>query len=374
MKKEAGITMTFRVCIFAAFVATVMVQDARAQGTYYVATSGSDGSAGSFDSPWLTIARGVAQLRPGDVLYIRGGTYSGDGNRIDSQAYFVPSGTDEGGGAITISGYPGEGVVIRPDVNRGCVMFNHNPVSYVHVTDFDCDMSLQGMSTLDGGSTGIYLSTGSSYNVFERFRVHDNAAVGAGANMTDGNSHNNTWRDCEVDHNGGLWGVNLGYGFYLDSTDNVIEGCNIHHNGGYGVHVYNFNASADRNIVRNNRVWENGVAGGTNYGILYAQGRDGLIYNNLVYGNRGGIQVYSGSDAIAIYNNTVVNNGPMPGIALQFYHSGPRVEYNIVYGNTEPIRDYGGSALIDHNVTTNPGFTDSNGNSVLPDNRSVPPE
>ncbi|MCE9608060.1 MAG: hypothetical protein K8U03_24505 [Planctomycetia bacterium] len=43
---------------------------------YYVdGASGDDAAAGSKERPWRTIACGVAKLRPGDTLVVRGGTY-----------------------------------------------------------------------------------------------------------------------------------------------------------------------------------------------------------------------------------------------------------------------------------------------------------
>jgi uncharacterized repeat protein (TIGR02059 family) len=45
--------------------------------TYYVATNGNDSNAGTISSPWLTWQKGFSSLRAGDILYIRGGTYTG---------------------------------------------------------------------------------------------------------------------------------------------------------------------------------------------------------------------------------------------------------------------------------------------------------
>lgn len=44
--------------------------------TYYVATSGNNSNNGSSASPWATPAHGASQLKPGDTLIIRGGTYA----------------------------------------------------------------------------------------------------------------------------------------------------------------------------------------------------------------------------------------------------------------------------------------------------------
>lgn len=46
-------------------------------GTYYVATTGSDGGAGSSTFPWATLQHAVETIGPGDVIVVRAGTYAG---------------------------------------------------------------------------------------------------------------------------------------------------------------------------------------------------------------------------------------------------------------------------------------------------------
>src|SRR6476469_4321133 len=364
-----GLRMTYRVVLHVAVVTTAgWVQEGRTQGnTYFVATTGSDGAAGTIGAPWQTISFAVARLRAGDTLYVRGGTYTGPANRIDSQDYMVASGTDLQTGAVTIAGYPGESATIVPPNNMACVRYATRTVAYVIVQDLHCDMS---NSTVSGGSTesGVNVSYGAHHNRFLRLEVKHNSGNGIGFGTNGGSSDFNEVIDCEIHHNGLTSAVNSGYGLYIDTSDNLFEGNRIHHNVVYGVHIYNFKSSAHRNIVRNNWVWGNGTGGGTNYGILYSQGSNGLVYNNVVYGNRGGIQVYTNSDAIGVFNNTVVSNSPMPGIALQYYTGAPRVQNNIVYRNADGIRDFDGNAAsqIDHNIMTDPSFQDfANGDFSL---------
>ena len=44
---------------------------------YYVATNGDDANTGSIDSPFATLARAQAEVKAGDIVYIRGGRYYG---------------------------------------------------------------------------------------------------------------------------------------------------------------------------------------------------------------------------------------------------------------------------------------------------------
>lgn len=55
-------------------------------GSYYVALSGDDSSGtGTMAKPWRTIQHGIRQLKAGDALYIKAGTYRQGQVRIDSQ-------------------------------------------------------------------------------------------------------------------------------------------------------------------------------------------------------------------------------------------------------------------------------------------------
>lgn len=64
---------------------------------------GADSNAGTEQAPWKTLGHAVRQLRPGDTLYVRGGTYF-------EHVALTRSGTDKA--PITIRAYPGERVVL----------------------------------------------------------------------------------------------------------------------------------------------------------------------------------------------------------------------------------------------------------------------
>ncbi|MGI9285442.1 MAG: hypothetical protein ACR2P1_08630, partial [Pseudomonadales bacterium] len=71
--------------------------------TYYVSTNGEDGNPGSLAQPWQTVKHALSILRPGDTLYLRGGTYY-------EQVRVNKSGTANQ--PITIAGYADEQAVI----------------------------------------------------------------------------------------------------------------------------------------------------------------------------------------------------------------------------------------------------------------------
>ena len=72
-------------------------------GTYYVSISGDDDNPGSLAEPYATINYALATLKPGDTLYLRGGTYF---EEVEAER----SGTSSQ--PITIAGYKNEQVTI----------------------------------------------------------------------------------------------------------------------------------------------------------------------------------------------------------------------------------------------------------------------
>ena len=76
--------------------------------TYYVATTGDNGNAGTIGSPWADWYYGFEQLVAGDILYIRGGTYTtckgsiGGNNRY---GVYIDNVDGTSGSHITVSNY-----------------------------------------------------------------------------------------------------------------------------------------------------------------------------------------------------------------------------------------------------------------------------
>lgn len=77
--------------------------------TYYVATNGNNGAAGTLAAPWATPTYAASSMQANDVLFIRGGLYNAGGN----DGVTLKSG-------CVISNYPGECPVIA-GTYRGAV-------------------------------------------------------------------------------------------------------------------------------------------------------------------------------------------------------------------------------------------------------------
>lgn len=331
--------------------------------TYYVSQSGSDtNSCAAASSPTqssqkATIAAGVACLAAGDTLLIHGGTYTGSNNVIDSQAFRVPSGTSWSN-PVTIAGIPGETVTLRPPHNVSGIRLTTGSPSYVIVQDLIIDMSNSGAGA-DAAGISLYRA---HHNRFQRVEVSKARTFGV---LYSTETPFNEMINCRIHDNGfaGATGTN-GHGLYITGSDNLFEDNEVYDNYGYGFHIYN-NAGPrtdpSRNIVRRNKIYRNGRNNQAAYGLVVAWGSDNVAYNNLIYANWGGVEIYTASSNAQIFNNTIYNNSPGEGIALQSYAGAPVVRNNIIYGNRVDIVDYGGGAtpVLDHNLTVVPGFTNA---------------
>ena len=82
---------------------------------YYVATNGDDANTGSIDSPFATLARAQAEVKAGDIVYIRGGRYimeesqiMGEREKIYACVFLMDKSGTDNEHRIRYFGYPGE--------------------------------------------------------------------------------------------------------------------------------------------------------------------------------------------------------------------------------------------------------------------------
>lgn len=309
--------------------------------SYYVATTGSDGStctqARSTSTPKRTISNAAGCLVAGDTLFVRGGTYA---ERITS----VPSGTSWNN-AVIISAYQSEVVTVAPGTevvtlnspiqyvifqnlifnaagaNGGVVIYLGNPVN--HVRFQNCDVK-------GAHQSGVQIAELSTFNEFIGGKYHDN-----GIN--------------------GLPPPNATYGFYIVGSNNLIDGAEIYNNPGFGVHMYRSSAPyPSNNIVRNSRVYGNGFAYDPSSGIIITHGVGNAAYNNLIYNNIRGLSVSYGDSGSKVYNNTIYGNTYE---AIEVNGSvNPTIKNNIMYQNGGTIVNYGSSIVTSNNLTTDPKF------------------
>jgi len=332
--------------------------------TRYVSPSGSDTTGdGSLGNPWKTINYALGQMASGDTLYMRGGTYA---ERIGSGV--IPSGTSEAVRTI-LQNYSGEAVTLQPLSGSGSgVVYLSGTQKYItirgdapHKVVLDA-VNLNSAALYLGGSA----TAPSTYIRFENVEIKNAPSSGVLRGRYC------EFISCKIHHNGS---DNLDHGLYVSSHHNLVEGCEIYNNSGYGIQNYGSD-NPGYNIYRNNRFYNNGLAG-----IVVSDADYNKVYNNLFYdnGTRGIFVQFGGPIGTEVYNNTCYSNS---GIGIHVGTSagtGTIIRNNISYANgggnylaevavTEDhnLRD-GTDPLFVSTTTTSPDFLKIQSNSPAKD-------
>jgi hypothetical protein len=115
----------------------------------YMSPNGSDSAAGSASAPWRTLAGAVGKLKPGDTLYVRGGTYA------NQTLNWQVSGTASA--PIWVKAYPGETPVFDGSSTRLFIWFRDG-ASHVY---------LDGLKVVGYGpsGTGVIIFTDGAHHI-----------------------------------------------------------------------------------------------------------------------------------------------------------------------------------------------------------------
>lgn len=333
------------------FVASVSLADA---ATYYVQNSPGSPAANcteaqDIDTPHDTIAEGVACLTAGDTLYFRSGTYT---ERL------VLGGKDgTPGNYITIGGYPGETVTLRPALAAGNPAISGSTSHYITIQDLILDGVNMPRSPENNSIKGWWMDSISNW-IIQRMEIKNFFYNGIAITSNSSNIiiRNNKIHDQESNCvSGTRW-----YGIYVAGTNYTIENNEIYNNPGGGVNVYPgpvTNFLIRRNNIHDNNSCTTQVNVG---GILVGEGSaanavsgvtisENTIHHNgstPTHGGAPGINIFGGVDGTRIINNSIYANnagtsgdgtGNGYGILLQTLSgaspSNTTIINNIVTGN-----------------------------------------
>jgi hypothetical protein len=268
-------------------------------GALYVATNGSDGNPGTADAPFRTVEKGLDSVRPGQTLYLRGGTYV-----EDVQA--SPAGMSSA--RIVVSAYPGERPVIK-----GLVSIN-NP-RYVTFNGFNVTWNTgsydEHMLKITGGTSWVLQNS-------EIWGARSFADL-----LISGSPHGWAVRYNVIhDTYGGEADVNRSHNIYantnLDATGGVIE----------------------RNLIFN-------ATHGTNLKLAGAGGADGgaanvIVRYNTLYNATQPLLIGDGSRNITVTRNIIGKSAK--GNLVRLYAlvgSSDSVKDNILFAGSDACSDYG---------------------------------
>lgn len=341
--------------------------------TYYVASGGNDSNPGTITQPWATWNYGFNHLKAGDILYIRGGTYTGLAGGSSNMFGVRADGlTGTSGSHITISAYPGETPILdcsalntTTNQNVGIGLYNSTYVDLIGLTVIN--VTQHAVNAL--AAPGFYESN-VTYITHTQCTIHH-----CGDGFTIRDSYNYIYyKNCDVyeiadtynDPSGALPG-SLANGFYCAPA----AGTHIYYTGcrAWNCSDDGWDEFGGAGYVEITNCWSfnNGVcpAGGP---ISYTIG-DGsgfklgpttsspesgyqrILKNCVAVGNLGpGIDQNASSSSTnvqhAIYNCVTANN---KGPGFQYYYDHVSTFKNNISFNNASSDEFGSGSTADHN-------------------------
>ena len=278
-----GRDSTYTVSTGGAPLAAVLPTNYQAARTFFTATDGNDKNPGTREQPFRTIGHAVPLLEAGDLLYIRRGEY---------REYVSTANRPLGGGSgwdrpIVVAGMPGETVVIRPPDRDGSdplINLRFQRQQYLVFDNLVLDAEDATLPFRSQSRDGKEPPP-SHVRVINWELMHSKSS----GVFFVGEDHQ--FINCRIHDNGHS---NKDHGLHVSGGASFIHGCEIYLNSGSGIHLYTeFQESASNNVIRGNRIHDNGLAGGRPVpaGIDLNTGRNNLIYDNVLWANPFGIIV-----------------------------------------------------------------------------------
>ena len=263
---------------------------------FYVAPNATGSGNGSFGNPWplQTALTNTPALKPGDTVWLRGGTYQG---------CFSSSLTGAPGNPIIVRQYPGERATIdSASTNQNKVAFTING-AWAWYWGFEVMDSATNRAAADGSD-----GRGCGVNIFGsntkciNLVVHDNGVgIGTWSDSTNSEiagciSYHNGWQGPAPDrgHGHGIYAQNRGGTKIF--RDNIVF-----NQFGYGFHIYTEGGDIDGMDLEGNVVFNNGVLQADtnhtpNYFIGGAKPATGItLRDNVGYHNVGAVNMQLGS-------------------------------------------------------------------------------
>ena len=357
--------------------------------TYYVSPSGSANASGTISAPWSLSKLSSVILAPGDVVYLRGGTYRSTASNPANAGTHLLIHDQQGTSAnpITIQAYPGEKPILDlsnfTTTNADPTAVRIQNTNYLKLKG----LRITGLKQIPSGSgvsRGLELSN-SHNNTIEQVEVDH---IGGYGFITD-DSNNNLFLNDDAHHlddryttDGGAWGNANGFqstGEGNTSTGNVYDGCRAWAISDDGFDMYGTDGLV---TIRNSWAFWNGYTPSlTDNSVTFTPTGDGdgfklgpdssryppyvvvyhnqvrrILSNNIAFENKQhGFNQNAGDLRMQLYNNTAYKNG-QKGFMWGLVENQPQDDFknNISYANGTA---YNGSAIIGSKNTWSPDLS-----------------
>ena len=260
--------------------------------SYYVSPGGNNNNPGTISKPFRNINRGISRLRPGDILYVRAGTYN------ETVSISGTDGTENS--PVIVTAYPGEapvidGTGISIGAGSGLVMLWQ---SYIQFSGFQVRNSNQ---------SGIVCGVNASHCLISHCQVSNVWEAGIGCYGEYGIVESCTVSDACMSNSDGIFTPPERWGAGIDVRSHSIARKNIVHDvWGEGLSITRNNSG----IVEDNIIYDVCSV------LLYIMNcQDCIIRRNLIYmtktmGNVSSVGIGHWNELTTNQNagNLIVNN------------------------------------------------------------------
>jgi hypothetical protein len=344
--------------------------------TYYVATNGSDSNPGTLAQPWLTIQKGFSSISPGDILYIRGGTYSPSGSISGGQISGAVANGKKGTATnmYKVFAYPGEYPVLdcrnitnTSNARVGIYLVNSD---YWHIKGIEITRVDQNQYPVLRGQ-GLLIQSG-NFNKIENVTAHHNG--GPGLELRE-NCEGNLFLNCDAYSNYDPYsgtpgddadGFDIGFIAARSGNDrvNTLIGCRSWLNSDDGYDMYQYPGYHGIYILKDCWAWKNGYktdgvsqagdGNGFKYGADNNYSYDAVVRRTstgcIAYANRQrGFSQEAANVKMLFYNNIAYQNGTW-GFSFYDYDNADILRNNVSYKNPNgTIQNQGTKRVHDHN-------------------------
>lgn len=271
---------------------------------WWIAPNGSDSAPGTQAQPMQNIAAAANVMSPGDLAFVRGGTYN---------VQNVETGSGAPGAPLTFVGYPGETPLFTQTlyIEGGYVTIDH--LTFTNYIEYDIGLDIWSTAhdvTVSNcevyGTKGQGVIVTGSHNLFVHNSIHDN---GMHFNKDHGiyvEGGYNTFRYNRI-YNNWDYGIQFYSGYTtITGGNDIVENNLIYHNG-YGAHSLGYTSTAGiilswrhpNETVRNNVLCDN-----ADYGIFVElePGRQ-LSGNVTCFNHSGGYRVDPDASSTTLSGN-----------------------------------------------------------------------
>src|SRR5579884_2830422 len=316
---------------------------------YVVAPTGNDGAAGSQAAPWATLQHAVDTMQPGDSVTVADGSYAG---------FWMKDRQGDAQHRFTIRAQNPLGAKVTgpspsgSDPNDSIQLVS---VSFATIDGFDVTGAPRAGVSIR--SFGDETGADTTDDVVQHCRSHDNGGgvtTGRHDGIFTGFALNVVIQDNEVDHN-------AEHGIYVsNSADNPVVSRNkAHDNLANGLQINGDGSTGGDGVITHWTMEDNVVYGNHGAGAVNLDGACfGVLRNNLVYGNAGaGITLFQGDSMEASHDNVVANNtvydpnGSRSGIQIGD-DANNNVVFNNVFSSAGPGMEIQGVTGLVHDFNT----------------------